>query len=102
LGRAIYGPELEAAALQVEGVQFIECLRLATWDEANGKWVEAPAKLDADGCPPRENIELQPWEVPELAEITVVQGPAMTPGQALGPVKPPLVPIPIPTIQDKC
>ena len=102
LGRAIYGPELEAAALQVEGVQFIECLRLATWDEANGKWVEAQAKLDADGCPPRENIELQPWEVPELAEITVVQGPAMTPGQALGPVKPPLVPIPIPTIQDKC
>ena len=38
---------------------------------------------------------VQPWEVVEVAEITVVQGPAMTPGQALGPVKPQLVPIPI-------
>lgn len=102
LGRAVYGPELEAAALQVEGVQYVECLRLGVWDETNGKWVEAVVKSDADGCAPRENIELQPWEVVEVAEITVVQGPAMTPGQALGPVKPPLVPIPIPTIQDEC
>jgi predicted phage baseplate assembly protein len=102
LGRAVYGPELEAAALQVEGVQYVECLRLGVWDETIGKWVEAVVKSDADGCAPRENIELQPWEVVEVAEITVVQGPAMTPGQALGPVKPPLVPIPIPTIQDEC
>jgi hypothetical protein len=72
------------------------------WDETNSKWVEATVKPDTDGCPPRENIELQPWEVAEVAEITVVQGSAMTPGQALGPVKPPLVPIPIPTIQDEC
>ena len=104
LGRAVFGPEVEAAALQVEGVQFIECLRLAVWDEASAKWIEAAATAapDADGCPPREKIDLQPWEVPEVAEITIVQGPAMTPGQALGAVKPPLVPVPIPTIQDEC
>jgi hypothetical protein len=104
LGRAVFGPEIEAAALQVEGVQFIECLRLAIWDDASSKWIEAAATAtpDADGCPPREKIDLQPWEVPEVAELTVVQGPAMTPGQALGAVKPPLVPVPIPTIQDEC
>jgi hypothetical protein len=40
--------------------------------------------------------------VPEVAEITVVQGLAIRPGEALGPVTPPLVPIPIPTIPDEC
>jgi hypothetical protein len=104
LGRAVYGPELEAAALQVEGVQYIECLRLAMWDETNKQWVEAAvgATSDANGCSPREKIELQAWEVPEVAELTVVQGPAMKPGQALGAVKPSLVPVPIPTIKDEC
>jgi hypothetical protein len=104
LGRTVYGPELEAAALQVEGVQYVECLRIAAWDETNGKWTEAAAQDtgDSDGCPPREKITLQPWEVPEVAEITVVQGPALPPGQALGPIKPPLVPIPIPTLEDEC
>jgi len=102
LGRTVYGPELEAAALQVEGVQYIECLRLAAWDDGAGKWTEAAGVPDADGCPPRESISLQLWEVPEVAEITVVQGPAMKPGDALGAVTPPLVPIPIPTIVDEC
>ena len=104
LGRSVYGPELEAAALQVEGVQYVECVRLAVSDAASGLWIEAAAATTdaADGCPPRENILLDPWEVVEVAEITVVQGPAMAPGQALGPVKPPLVPIPIPTIKSKC
>ncbi|MEI6668470.1 MAG: putative baseplate assembly protein [Acidobacteriota bacterium] len=105
LGRAVYGPELEAAALQVEGVQFIECLRLAEWNQATGAWVEAsvvPARDSAGACSPRETIALEPWEVPELAEITVVQGPALAPGQTLGPLPPPLVPIPIPTIKSEC
>ncbi len=106
LGRAVYGPELEAAALQVEGVQFIQCLRLAVWvgDAATGAWKEAMATSGdgTDGCSPRENIELKPWEVPEVSEITVVQGQALKPGDALGPVAPPLVSIPIPTIRDEC
>jgi Baseplate J-like protein len=105
LGRAVYGPELEAAALQVEGVQFLECLRLAVWNETTQTWGEAsaaPSASDAGTCAPRENIPLQPWEIPELAEITVVQGPALAPGETLGPVPPPLVPIPIPTIKSEC
>jgi hypothetical protein len=103
LGRAVYGPELEAAALQVDGVQFIECLRLAVWDEAGGTWKPAEVETSTTtGCPPRENVPLDGWEVPELEEITVVQGEALPPGQALGPVKPPLVPIPIPTIPSEC
>lgn len=105
LGTAVYGPELEAAALQVEGVQYIECLRLAVWDESSGTWVEAIAdttSVDGSTCPPREKISMKPWEVPEITEITVVQGEPMTPGEALGPVTPPLVPVPIPTIKSEC
>ena len=103
LGRAVYGPELEAAALQVEGVLYVECLRIAQWDEATNQWAEAGAdSTGADGCLPRERIDLQPWEVPEVVEMTVVQGPALKPGDAVGAVAPPLVPIPIPTIPDEC
>jgi Baseplate J-like protein len=103
LGRAIYGPELEAAALQVEGVLFIECLRLAQWDEAGQQWIEAgTSAATTAGCLPRERIALQPWESPEVVEMTVVQGDALAPGAAVGGVSPPLVPIPIPTIPEEC
>lgn len=105
LGRAVYGPELEAAALQVEGVQYIECLRLAELDADGTTWKEATVDStagDASQCPPRERITLKAWEVPEVAEITVVQGQALTPGEALGPVAAPLVPVPIPTIKSEC
>ena len=103
LGRAVYGPELEAAALQVEGVLFIECLRLAGRDGA-GNWVEAGTDGAAvtAGCLPRERITLQPWQVPEVAELTVVQGDALEPGAAVGTATPPLVPIPVPTIPQEC
>ena len=103
LGRAVYGPELEAAALQVEGVLYVECLRIAQWDATTNQWAEASAdSTGADGCLPRERIDLQPWEVPEVVEMTVVQGPALKPGDAVGAVTSPLVPIPIPTIPDEC
>jgi hypothetical protein len=112
LGRSVYGPELEAAALQVEGVWFVECLRIAEWvwddtGQTKGHWAEASTEASAtDNCPPRQKIDLQLWEVPEVAEITVVQGPALQPGVAVGPLSsgsaPPLVPIPIPTIPEVC
>jgi predicted phage baseplate assembly protein len=103
LGRAVHGPELEAAALQVEGVLYVECLRIAQWDESTNQWAEAGIDSSAsNGCVPRERIELQPWEVPEVVELTVVQGPALKPGDAVGAVTPPLVPIPIPTIPEEC
>ena len=103
LGRAVYGPELEAAALQVEGVLFIECLRLAQRNSA-GQWAEAGTDGVAvtAGCLPRERVTLQPWEVPEVAEMTVVQGDALKPGDAVGAAAPPLVAIPIPTVPEEC
>jgi predicted phage baseplate assembly protein len=103
LGRAVHGPELEAAALQVEGVLYIQCLRLAERN-ADGQWVEASTDgaAAASGCQPRQRVLLQAWEVPQLAEITVVQGDALAPGAAVGPAVPPLVPIPIPTVPEEC
>jgi Baseplate J-like protein len=95
LGRRVFAPELEAAALQVDGVEFLEpgsvpgspCLlglRLAE-EGAGGTWVEPTARA----------VTLERWEVPELAAITVVEGPALDPGEAIEPAAPagPAVPV---------
>lgn len=74
LGRAIRRAELEAVAVQVEGVEYLEGVLLA---ESDG---------DRRTC--RELIDLRPWQVPELAEITVVGGPPLEPGAAYGPAAP--------------
>jgi hypothetical protein len=84
LGRAVFGPELEAAALQVEGLEFLEGLRLAE-ETASGTWLERVS-------PPR--VDLAAWEVPELAEITVVAGAPLAPGEA--PAPPALTGPPVP------
>ncbi len=103
LGRRVHGPELEAAALQVDGVEYLEGLEVAGWDDDAEKWVSG-------------SVELEPWEVPELTEITVVEGeqqPAGTPLDAPPaktitttvngqPVVLDLVPVPIPTIREEC
>jgi hypothetical protein len=100
LGRHVYGPELEAAALQVEGVEFLTGLKLAVWDSASSKWI-SPSAGSTQTCP-RDEVLLDVWEVPELAEITVVQGDPLTPGDAIKPPSSPLVPIPIPIIKVEC
>lgn len=92
LGRAVYGPELEAAALQVEGVELLEGLSVSSWDESSSRW----------NPPRREPVLLHPWEVPELVEITVVQGSPLVPGDAVGPVAPERTPVPIPTLREEC
>jgi hypothetical protein len=89
LGRRVFGPELQAAALQVEGVDFLEGLDVAGWDENTQSWIAG-------------TVNLNPWEVPELAEITVVDGPQLQPGEAIGPVAPPKLPVPIPIIREVC
>lgn len=88
LGRRVHGPELEAAALQVDGVEFLNGLTVAALDERTGQFVPGSA-------------DLEPFEVPELAEITVVQGPPAPVGQALSP-PPGKTPIPIPVIREVC
>lgn len=86
LGRRVHGPELEAAALQVEGVAFIDQYpRLAEWDEKARVWNEV-----------QRTITLLPWEVPELWEITVVEGLPLAPGHAIGPEIPSAPPPPPP------
>lgn len=88
LGRRVHGPELEAAALQVEGVAFLEGLAVAAWD--GSAWVAG-------------SVDLAAWEVPELAAITVVDGlPLPAPGGALQMAPPPGVPLPFPVLRDRC
>ena len=95
LGRRVFAPELEAAALQVEGVEFLTptpmpgsgCLvglRLAE-ETAPGVWTEPASRA----------VALERWEVPELAGISVVDGPALEPGTSLEPPAPtgPAVPV---------
>lgn len=93
LGRPVMGRELEAAALQVEGVRYLEDdVRVASWDDATGAWV----RVD------RDVLELARWQVPELRDISVVQGPPLDPGEAFAPDLGDKVPVPIPVIEDEC
>ncbi|HEV7684665.1 MAG TPA: putative baseplate assembly protein [Pyrinomonadaceae bacterium] len=102
LGRKVYGPELEAAALQVEGVHFLNELKVASWNEKSQSWVEGL-------------VALEKFEVVELAEIAVVEGPlTITPGQSVdpGPLSLPpgqggdpaatILPVPIPIVREEC
>lgn len=89
LGRRVHGPELEAAALQVEGVEFLEGLRVSGWNEASQAWEEG-------------TVALLPWEVPHLTELTVVAGAPLEPGAPLGPPPSPKVPVPIPVVKVEC
>jgi hypothetical protein len=88
LGRRVYGPELEAAALQVEGIEFLDGLNVARLDEATATWIPG-------------TVELEDWEVPELSAITVVEGPPLSPGQGIVP-PPSKTPVPVPVIRQVC
>jgi hypothetical protein len=93
LGRRVHGPELEAAALQVEGVEYLEGLDVAGSTDGGATFTEPGP------------IELARYEVPELVEITVVEGPPLTPGERLAPPQPegpPPAPIPIPVPLEEC
>jgi predicted phage baseplate assembly protein len=79
LGHRVHGPELEAAVLQVEGVDFLDGLEVADL----GGGTVTPG-----------TVELEGWEVPELAELTVVVGPPPPAGS--GGVQPPAGPTPVP------
>ena len=88
LGRRVHGPELEAAALQVEGVEFLEDLAVAAWD--GSRWVPG-------------SVDLQPWEVPTLVDAAVVDGlPLPPPGQGLSMTPPAGLPLPFPVLRDEC
>ena len=87
LGHRVHAPELEAAAVQVEGVDFIEGLTVA--DLSSGTAVLGPVTLAA-------------WEVPMITELTVVQGPPVEPGTGGIPRAPGPSPVPVPVPKDEC
>ena len=88
LGRRVHGPELEAAALQVEGVEFLEDLAVAAWN--GSAWVPG-------------SVTLQAWEVPALADVTVVGGlPLPAPGAGLSMTPLDGLPLPFPVLRDEC
>jgi len=91
LGRRVHGPELEAAALQVEGVQFLDDLKVAGWNEEQNAWIQG-------------SVDLAKHEAPELSEITVIEGPLnlILPGQSIEPPQSSGVPVPIPIIREEC
>ncbi|MGY1679360.1 putative baseplate assembly protein [Geodermatophilus sp. SYSU D01176] len=92
LGRRVHGPELEAAVLQVEGVEFVEDLLVADL---------------AGDAPVPGTVALAGWEVPELRSVTVVVGPPPAAGSGPpGPLPPPSpqapAPVPVPVPRDEC
>jgi len=82
LGRAVRRAELEAVAVQVEGVEFLQGMRLAV--------PGTPAPVD------QTLVRFELWEAPELVDITVVAGEPLPPGQAYQPAPPVKIPVPLP------
>lgn len=93
MGRRVYGPELEAAALQVEGVEYLEGLNVAWWDETQSRWLSNTEQ---------NLVELNIDEVVELSEITVIEGEPLDPGDAIGAPETNKTPVPIPITRDEC
>ncbi|HYN56444.1 MAG TPA: putative baseplate assembly protein [Motilibacterales bacterium] len=82
LGRAVRIAELEAVAVQVEGVEYIVGSQLGIPDGSGG-------------FTPETVVTLARWEVPELAALTVVSGPPAPVGDPVAPANPgTLVPLP--------
>jgi predicted phage baseplate assembly protein len=81
LGRRVHGPELEAAVLQVDGVEFVEELQVADMSTST---------------PAPGTVALASWEVPELVEVVVVQGSPPPAGRGGAKPLPPTAPAPVP------
>ena len=91
LGRRVHGPEVEAAAHQVEGVKFLYDLQLVGWD-VDGNVIQTTVNLDKD-------------QVPELIGITVESGPRTIEASDLEPIAPQTPanpPVPIPVLKEEC
>lgn len=88
LGRAVRDRELIAALLQIDGIEYVERLRLAA--------------LGDDGWREQETVLLQPWELVELVAVQVVDA-AVTPPPPQSIAPPPDVPtVAVPVIRDIC
>jgi hypothetical protein len=79
LGRAVRRAELEAVAVQVDGVEFMTGLLMAE-----------------PGGGPLDLLALERWQVPELVELTVVAGDPLPLGTPYEPAPPDKTPVPLP------
>jgi len=88
----VIGAELEAAVLQVEGVEYLEDLK---WADGRRPEIRNPP-----------GIEIEPDEAIELESVSVVANvPAdrvPEPGQGPQPEPPGKILVPIPRRQDEC
>jgi hypothetical protein len=91
LGRRVFAPEIEAAVLQVEGVEFVDVGQIEV------------GRLSDDGVTFIEGaVSLAPHQLPELAKVSVVASGARLPvGQDFAPPPNGAV-IPIPTLKEEC
>ncbi|MGC3992790.1 MAG: putative baseplate assembly protein [Propionicimonas sp.] len=91
LGRAVRAAELEAVAVQVEGVEYAVGTRLAL------------VRTAADGVTPvveeRDLIELASWQLPEVVTLDVVRG---DPPEPAAPEPPPTGKVPVPLPPEVC
>ncbi|MCJ0874250.1 putative baseplate assembly protein [Streptomyces sp. AP-93] len=100
LGRAVRRAELEAVAAQVEGLEYIEDELLLARRSGPGGGSGAGG---AGGWTPLPLVPLRPWEVPRLAEITVVTGNPLPVGTGYGsPPPPPGDPVIVPLPPEVC
>ncbi|HEY7812146.1 MAG TPA: hypothetical protein VIC62_02855, partial [Nakamurella sp.] len=83
MGRLVRRAELEAVAVQVDGVDYVQGLVLGTLDS-----VDQATQVDL--------VTLERWQVPDLAEIAVVSGDPLDLGAVYAPPPPPRVPVPVP------
>lgn len=91
LGRRVIAAELEAAALQVEGVEYLLGLQLAQANADGSGWED-----------PVPYVELQAWEVPTLGALAVVDTDPPPPGVDVAPSPPAGVPVLVPTLKETC
>jgi hypothetical protein len=88
LGRAVRRAELEAVCAQVDGVEYIEDeLKLAAQ-------TQQPAAVTWQ---PLSVVDLEKWEVPEVAHVTVAPGAPLPIDATYGeepPGQPALIPLP--------
>jgi len=94
LGRRLLARELEGVAMQVEGVEYLTELRLdAASTDADGKLSWAATEM----------LQIDDWEVPEVAGIIVVDDATALPAPGTG-LAPPLArpPVPVPVLRDVC
>jgi hypothetical protein len=92
LGRNVRAAELEAAALQVDGVLYVNGVEVARRGDDGTSWVPG-------------TVVLEKWQVVEVAAITVVAGGDVPkPGVDLDAPQPPAgtVALPIPVPKDTC